>query len=213
MIVPARTVREFVSEFRGLSGTAKAKAICEAASASRMSLSEFYGDGAGEGMSALLAEMRERSRPVKPKDLGAIGKDHLAAKFESVGVAPETFDYRRAEFEHDGLPYLAEAAFGPTDASSPGLTAHRPSAPIPSGALVRPVKASMPSLPNSARGAMSRSSLFCTSHVRASTTSIAASRLSRFQGAADGEESATSGRSARRPGRRRDGEMGQAAES
>jgi hypothetical protein len=112
MIVPARTVREFVSEFRGLSGTAKAKAICEAASASRMSLSEFYGDGAGEGMSALLAEMRERSRPVKPKDLGAIGKDHLAAKFESVGVAPETFDYRLAEFEHDGLPYLAEAAFG-----------------------------------------------------------------------------------------------------
>jgi hypothetical protein len=45
---PCPTVREFVSEFRGLSGTAKAKAICEAVGAPRKSLSEFYGDGTGE---------------------------------------------------------------------------------------------------------------------------------------------------------------------
>jgi DNA topoisomerase VI subunit B len=108
---PCPTVREFVSEFRGLSGTAKAKAICNAVSASRISLAEFYGGG-GEHISALLAEMCKESRPIKPKDLGAIGKDHLSKKFEAIGVAPETFDYRKAEFEHEGLPYLAEAAFG-----------------------------------------------------------------------------------------------------
>jgi hypothetical protein len=77
-----------------------------------MSLAEFYGDGANGRIGDLLSEMRKASRPVKPRDLGAIGKDHLAAKFGDLGVAPETFDYRRAEFEHQGLPYLAEAAFG-----------------------------------------------------------------------------------------------------
>jgi hypothetical protein len=106
------TVREFVSEFRGLSGTAKVKAICEVVGASRLSLSEFYGDGTNARIGALLAEMRKASRPTKPKDLGVIGRDHLAAKFASVGAALETFDYRRAEFEHDGLPYFAEVAFG-----------------------------------------------------------------------------------------------------
>ena len=34
------------------------------------------------------------------------------AKFKALGVAPETFDYRKAEFEHEGLPYVAEVAFG-----------------------------------------------------------------------------------------------------
>jgi hypothetical protein len=85
---PCPTVREFVSEFRGRSATAKAKAICNAVSASRMSLAEFYGDG--EHIRALLAEMCKQSRPIKPKDLGAIGKDHLSKKFEAIGVAPET---------------------------------------------------------------------------------------------------------------------------
>jgi len=105
-------VREVISEFRGLSATAKGRAICEATSALRASLAEFYGDGNGNRIAGLLAEMRKASRPVAPRDLGPIGKDHLAAKFESLGVAPETFDYRRTEFEHEGLPYLAEAAFG-----------------------------------------------------------------------------------------------------
>ncbi len=109
---PCPTIREFISEFRGLSGTAKARAICEAIGAARMPLTEFYGDGTSCRVSALLSEMRNQSRPVKPRDLGPIGKEHLAAKFESLGVASETFDYRRAEIEHDGLPYLAEAAFG-----------------------------------------------------------------------------------------------------
>jgi hypothetical protein len=109
---PCPTVREFVSEFRGLSGTAKARAICEAVGAVRVPLAEFYGDGTSERVRVLLAEMRKHSRSVKPKDLGAIGKDHLAAKFEALGVGPETFDYRKAEFEHEGLPYLAEVAFG-----------------------------------------------------------------------------------------------------
>lgn len=109
---PCRTVWDFVREFRGLSATAKARQITDAVGTSRMSLADFYADGDGARVGALLREMRQRSRPIKSRDLGPIGKDHLAAKFESLGVAAETFDYRRAEFEHDGLPYLAEFAFG-----------------------------------------------------------------------------------------------------
>lgn len=106
------TVREFVAEFRGLSATAKGKAICEAVGAGRMSLKQFYGDGDSDRLGQLIDAMRETSRPIKPRDLGVIGRDHLFAKFQALGVAPESFDYRRAEFEHDDLPYLAECAFG-----------------------------------------------------------------------------------------------------
>ncbi len=109
---PCPTVREFVGEFRGLSGTAKAKAICEALGASRQSLADFYRDGDFARVKALLHAMKGQSRPIKPKDLGVIGREHLLAKFQAVGVATETFDYRSADFEHDGLPYVAEVAFG-----------------------------------------------------------------------------------------------------
>jgi hypothetical protein len=40
-----RTVREFVGEFRGLSGTAKQKVVLEEVGASRLSLQEFFGNG------------------------------------------------------------------------------------------------------------------------------------------------------------------------
>jgi hypothetical protein len=65
------TVLAFIREFRGLSSTARAKAICDSVGAARQSLSDF-----------------------------------------AAGADLESFDYRRAEFEHEGLPYLAEFAFG-----------------------------------------------------------------------------------------------------
>jgi DNA topoisomerase VI subunit B len=94
------------------SGTAKARDICEAVGASRLSLAEFNGDGAKLHVGALVKEMRNQSRPIKPRDLGLIGAEHLRAKFKSIGVASESFCYKRAEVEYEGVPYLAEAAFG-----------------------------------------------------------------------------------------------------
>ena len=72
----------------------------------------ILGDGKGARVGALLGEMRQQSRPIKPRDLGLIGSAHLRAKFESICVASESFCYKRAEVECDGVPYLAEAAFG-----------------------------------------------------------------------------------------------------
>jgi hypothetical protein len=109
-----RTVREFASEFRGLSGSAKQKVVLDEAGASRLSLPEFFGSGDQvnkDRIAKLLAAMQRHSRPVKPADLGLIGKDHLAARFEAAGAAPESFQYRRTLLEVDGLPQVIEAAF------------------------------------------------------------------------------------------------------
>jgi hypothetical protein len=110
-----RTVREFVSEFRGLSSSAKQKAVLDDAGASRLSLPKFFGGGDQvnkDGIAKLLAAMQRHSRPVKPADLGVIGKDHLAARLEAAGAAPESFQYRRMLLEANGLPQVIEAAFG-----------------------------------------------------------------------------------------------------
>jgi hypothetical protein len=76
----------------------------------RVTAVAHYGEGARVG--AVLDAMREQSRPIKPRDLGIISEAHLRAKFESAGAAPESFSYKRSEIEYDGVPYLAEAAFG-----------------------------------------------------------------------------------------------------
>jgi DNA topoisomerase VI subunit B len=110
-----RTVREFISEFRGLSASAKQKLVLEAAGATRLSLAEFFGNGDrvnNNGITKLLAAMKKHSRAVKPVDLGLIGKDHLAQRFEAAGADLETFKYRRDFGESDGVPDIIEAAFG-----------------------------------------------------------------------------------------------------
>jgi hypothetical protein len=108
---PCPTVREFVSSFRGLSATAKAKAICEAIGASRLPLADFHAGGEAQ-IKTLLQAMQIASKPVKPRDLGSIGRDHLLSRFTAVGVEPDTFDCRMSAFEHLGLPYVNEMAFG-----------------------------------------------------------------------------------------------------
>ena len=46
--------------------------------------------------------------------LAGYGVGVATAQFtlESAGAAPESFNYKKSEIEHDGVPYLAEAAFG-----------------------------------------------------------------------------------------------------
>jgi hypothetical protein len=81
-----------------------------------MSLPEFFGDGDcvnHDRISALLSVMRKHSRAVKPADLGLIGKDHLAARCEALGVDLNTFKYNRSLGESDdGIPDVIETAFG-----------------------------------------------------------------------------------------------------
>lgn len=108
-----RTVREFIAELRGLTATAKQKALLEATGMARLNLSELVqGNGLnGKSLETLLVAMKAHAKKVKPLALGVIGSDHLAARCESLGAEMESFEYKRTQGEKDGVPWLAEIAF------------------------------------------------------------------------------------------------------
>lgn len=111
---PPRTVREVVAEFRGLTGTAKQRAVLEATGMARMTLASFVNgrDLDPGAIERLLAAMQAHSKPVKPAALGAIGRAHLLRRFEALGVNLETFNYAKTMNVTNGLPWVVEAAFG-----------------------------------------------------------------------------------------------------
>jgi hypothetical protein len=110
-----RTVREFIAEFRGLSGTAVQRKILAEVSCSHQSLALFFGvDKVNrDGIAKLLAAMCKYSKPVKPKHLGIIGAEHFKQRFLAAGGNAETFKYeQRKGFTSEGIPYVIEVAFG-----------------------------------------------------------------------------------------------------
>ena len=109
-----RSVREFVSEFRGLSSTAKGKQVSAKAGLQRAYLHDLASNGRfhQERVSGLLAAMQEFSAPVKPEILGMLGKEHFAQRLQATG---ETFRYTcNKGIDRRGLPYLIECAFAIT---------------------------------------------------------------------------------------------------
>jgi hypothetical protein len=110
-----RPVREFIAELRGFSGSAKQKRVLDDTGLARAPLSSLFGPGGepktGE-LESLLQALKTHSRPVKPQELGLVGKDHLLARFKEALVEPETFKYQKALGETDGLPWVVETAFG-----------------------------------------------------------------------------------------------------
>ena len=80
--VACPTVRDFIGLFRGLSGIEKARDISAALGVDeRETLADFARRHGAAAASRLLTPMRARSRPVKPRDLGVIGRDHLLTRF------------------------------------------------------------------------------------------------------------------------------------
>lgn len=108
-----RTVRELVREFRGLTGSAKQKAVLEATGLARTNLTALArnGDINTDLTRRLLDSMKEHTKPVKPLALGIIGKDHLRQRVEAGGFDMETFNYRKAMGETDGVPWVVETLF------------------------------------------------------------------------------------------------------
>jgi hypothetical protein len=109
-----RTVREFVAEFRGLAGTALQRKVLTEVGCSHQFLAGFFGVERvnHEGIAKLLAAMQKHSKPVNPRLLGVIGREHLKERFLAVGGAPETFRYELRKGVTDGIPYVVEGAFG-----------------------------------------------------------------------------------------------------
>lgn len=110
----ARSVNEFIREFHGLSGTAKAKAVAQAANLTGAMLHDLVdaGDVDMDQLACLLAAMQEASRPVNPTALGVLGQPHCATQLARYGADPDSIEYRRAQGTADGLPYNIEVAFG-----------------------------------------------------------------------------------------------------
>src|SRR5262249_50030389 len=73
------TVREFISEFAGMSGSAKQKMVLAEIGASHVSLHDFFGrrKASDHNIAKLLDALRRHSKPVRPIHLGVIGKDHF----------------------------------------------------------------------------------------------------------------------------------------
>jgi DNA topoisomerase VI subunit B len=107
------TVREFVTEFRGLSGSAKTKAVLAQTGMARTNLADLAnGQIDSTAIATLLEAMREHSRPVIPTKLGVIGRDHLAARMTDLGVEMDSFEYKKTLGVTDGVPWVVEFAFG-----------------------------------------------------------------------------------------------------
>ena len=106
-----KTVREFVSEFRGLSGTAKQKEV--ASEWSGAYLHDFVKDGDldREFLKDLLDRMQAACTPPKPSVLGTIGEEHLTAWMTARGVSEASIKYIKKK-NTDQLPYIMEVAFG-----------------------------------------------------------------------------------------------------
>jgi DNA topoisomerase VI subunit B len=110
-----RTVREFIAEFRGLSGTAVQRKVLDDVGCSHQSLAQFFGIDTvnRKGIAKLLAAMRKYSKPVAPKHLGIIGAEHFKQRFLAAGGNADTFKYQqRKGATSEGIPYIVEFAFG-----------------------------------------------------------------------------------------------------
>jgi hypothetical protein len=110
-----RTVREFIAEFRGLSGTALQRKVLKEVGCSHQSLAQFFGVERvnREGIAKLLTSLRKHSKPVAPKHLGVIGAEHLKQRFLLAGGNADTFKYQqRKGMTDEGIPYIVEFAFG-----------------------------------------------------------------------------------------------------
>ncbi len=111
-----RTVREFVSEFKGMSSTVRQKQALDGLGLSRSPVSALLAaDGRDfdhERVALLLAAVKAHTKPVKPSALGMIGRAHMEQRFAALDVRDGSFEYRRvASLSADGLPQVTEVAF------------------------------------------------------------------------------------------------------
>lgn len=102
-------LRDFVRQFRGLTGTAKAKAVCDRLRPITR-LSEFERDP--EAVAMLLEAMKAEARAPSPALFGQVGQDAFRARFEAwYGV--RRFWYRKVSGE-EGFPFTFEVALAET---------------------------------------------------------------------------------------------------
>ncbi len=102
-------LRAFVRQFKGLSATSKAKAVCDYFPQIKM-LSNF-GEHDAHAVQMLLDVMKDHSDPPSHTTLGYIGRDHFEERFEAFYGKLADFDYKKVTGTlPTGLPYVFEFA-------------------------------------------------------------------------------------------------------
>jgi hypothetical protein len=102
-------LRDFVRQFKGLSATAKAKAVCVGFPQIKM-LSDFE-NSHSSSVCSLLEGMQYHSDAPSHTTLGSVGKEHFEERFEEYYGDLERFDYRKISGNlHTGMPYVVEFA-------------------------------------------------------------------------------------------------------
>ena len=104
------TLRDFVRQFRGLSGTAKAKLVCDHLPAIGR-LTDF--DATPDEIARLLDVMQAQTQAPAPSVLGLIGEEHLRGCLDaSYGV--KRWWYRKTSGAMNGIPHVFEVAIAST---------------------------------------------------------------------------------------------------
>lgn len=103
------TLREFVRQFRGLTGTGKQKMVAEMLP-SISKLSDFENDP--DRVALLHRAMQEAATPPKPAVLGCVGADHFQRCFGRHGLHDGRFWHKKVEGMAAGMPFVVEAALG-----------------------------------------------------------------------------------------------------
>ncbi|MDA1278097.1 MAG: ATP-binding protein, partial [Verrucomicrobia bacterium] len=112
---PARSVREVVANFRGLSSTVRQKEILSALNLTGARLSALAGNGDvnRELAGKLLAGMKAASCEVKPQALGIIGEDHIRREFLVRECNENSIRYKKIiGTDSHARPYVIETAYG-----------------------------------------------------------------------------------------------------
>jgi DNA topoisomerase VI subunit B len=104
-------LREFIRQFRGLSGTAKAKAVCDQFCGVER-LSDFA--DRQQDVTRLLGAMRNETQAPSPGVLGEVGPDHFRAKFDRWFGGVKRFWYKKVAGVADGVCYTVEVALAQT---------------------------------------------------------------------------------------------------
>ncbi len=112
---PDLTLREFVSQFRGVTSTAKQKEITRHfPKVKRLSDLVDGSDVNDTEVSRLLGELKGVTKPVPPRKLGIIGQDHIKYMF---GADDIKYSCRLGKGE---IPFVVECAYVPMVGSSLG---------------------------------------------------------------------------------------------
>jgi hypothetical protein len=105
------TLREFVSQFRGLTSTSKQKEVTSRLPKIKR-LSDFVtnGDANTDLIGQLLLHMQSLTKPVPPEKLGVIGEDHFKKVFGG-----KDLKYSRKMGTDNGIPFVVEVAYALDD--------------------------------------------------------------------------------------------------